>query len=261
MSDKKFELGKWKSDGNRLSVLEEAIACVCLGFLCGFYYIMLIFIPVIVFLCAKRNMVGIAILVILLTLSFSPLSFKPNQTFINSSLFKIFRKYFNFKWLNDLVMEPGQTYVFLEFPHSVFPLGNFISASVISDCFPSSEYICGVGADILFKIPIIRQVFAALGTRPATKDHMQRIIDNKHHLAVIAGGIAEIYFASRDEQVKTSKIFFNSRKGIIKFAIQNKAHLVPVFFFGNDRAFDNYSYLGEKDSIDCIITIIVLLNA
>ena len=69
--------------------------------------------------------------------------------------------------------------------------GQFLSASVIREMFPN-DMICGIGADIIFMWPVMRQVMAWIGTQRAGRKNITKILDSGHHCAVIPGGIAEM---------------------------------------------------------------------
>jgi 2-acylglycerol O-acyltransferase 2 len=124
----------------------------------------------------------------------------------------------------------GQKTIFFEFPHGIFPMGQFLSASLIEELVPG-QMICGLGADIIFKFPIMRQIMAWIGTRPAKRKNITNILNSGYHCAVIPGGIAEMYLVND----KTESIYFTQRQNTVKAAIQEGANIIPVFFFGNSR--------------------------
>ena len=79
----------------------------------------------------------------------------------------------------------------------------------------------------------MRQVMAWLGTHRASRKNITKILDKWGRCAVIPGGIAEMFLSNDDKET----CFFKSRKGTIKAAIQEGAHIVPTFFFGNTKLF------------------------
>jgi 2-acylglycerol O-acyltransferase 2 len=133
--------------------------------------------------------------------------------------------------------------VFFEFPHGIFPMGQFLSASLIRDITPGTM-ICGTGADIVFMFPIMRHIMAWIGTNPAKRANLTKILQRGDHLAIIPGGIAEMYLMNPDSE----GIFLRKRHNTVKAAIQEGADIVPVFFFGNTRIF-NIAGKGGSDSI------------
>ena len=44
-----------------------------------------------------------------------------------------------------------------------------------------------LGADIIFYFPVMRHVMAWLGTRPAKRKNIQKILQAGHHVAIIPG--------------------------------------------------------------------------
>lgn len=123
-------------------------------------------------------------------------------------------------------------------------MGQFISASVIEEGFPG-EMICGTGADIIFAFPVMRQIMAWLGTRPATRKDMQKIFSKGHHVAVIPGGIAEMYLVSDKEE----GIFLSKRHKTVRVALEEGAIIVPTFFFGNTRLYSRVTDSGSDSWI------------
>lgn len=118
--------------------------------------------------------------------------------------------------------------------------GQFLSASLIKDLTPG-HMICGTGADIIFQFPVMRQVMAWLGTHPAQRKNITKIFTKGYHAAVIPGGIAEMYVIND----KTESIYFKKRRGTVKAAIQEGAHIIPLFSFGNSKLFTT---LGNSDN-------------
>jgi 2-acylglycerol O-acyltransferase 2 len=42
-------------------------------------------------------------------------------------VFKTWREYFHFSYLNESTLDPDKTYIFVEFPHGVFPMSELIA--------------------------------------------------------------------------------------------------------------------------------------
>jgi hypothetical protein len=47
-----------------------------------------------------------------------------------------------------------------EFPHGIFPMGQFLSVYYVDKLFPGHA-VCGTGADVIFKIPVMRHIMAS----------------------------------------------------------------------------------------------------
>ena len=108
-------------------------------------------------------------------------------------------------------------------------MGQFLSATLISQIWGEETMICGTGANIIFLFPGMRQLMSWLGTRPVNRESFSQILSAGHHCAVIPGGIAEMYLASEKEEV----VFIRRRRNTVKLAIQNGTHICPAYFFGN----------------------------
>ena len=120
------------------------------------------------------------------------------------------------------------------------PVAQIVSASVM-DKIEKNKPICGLGADVIFLFPIMRQFMAWLGVHPASRKNITKILNNHQNVAVIPGGIAEMYLIND----KTEEIYLNERKGFIKAAIQEGCDIIPTFFFGNSTLF---SIIGGNGS-------------
>jgi 2-acylglycerol O-acyltransferase 2 len=131
--------------------------------------------------------------------------------------------------------------------------GQFLSASLIKVLTPG-HMICGTGADIVFAFPLMRQLFAWLGTHPASRANIGKIFKKGYHCAVMPGGIAEMYLASETEE----KIFLKKRRNTVKVAIQEGANIVVLFAFGNTRLFHTS---GKNDSSSLLAKISRKLRA
>ena len=123
--------------------------------------------------------------------------------------------------------------MFFEFPHGIFPMGQFLSASLIPELTPG-HMICGTGADIVFAFPVMRQIMAWLGTHPASRANISKIFKKGYQCAIMPGGIAEMYLVND----KTESIFLLKRRNTVKVAIQEGANIVVLFAFGNTRLFN-----------------------
>jgi 2-acylglycerol O-acyltransferase 2 len=228
-----------------MALWKEIIAWITLGLFCGWYYIVvylyMILIPLIIF---YRSYTAGTIFAIFITLTYIPLRFEQSEWFINLYIWEIWKEYFDFSYdcktfVNKLSDE--KRYIFFEFPHAVFPMGQTLSASILRDITPGKK-VCGSGANVVFAFPVLRQIIAALGIRKATKEEFQRTFEQKHYAAVFPGGIAEMFLVDRHNH-ETESIYFRNRLNTVKLAIQQGANIIPVFFFGNTNMFD---VIGNK---------------
>jgi hypothetical protein len=189
----------------KMSLLSELYAMVSLGLICGWYFFILILVPILIYFIVYDN--GIAhnictfIFVFLGTLTVLPLDHTPNTAFMYARFWKPWRDYFGYTYDIESVdyeaMKNGKRFIFFEFPHAIFPMGQFLSASLIEEMFPG-QMITGTAADIVFQFPVMRQLMAWIGTRPARKESFTKIFASGHHGAVVPGGIAEMYLVSEE---------------------------------------------------------------
>lgn len=218
-----------------MSFTRHAIAYITLGFLCGWYYFILFLYPSLIYFCFKGSVAAGALFAIFITLSIIPLNHEPWEAFMYSWIWDIWREYFDMTYDRDSIndkLKKDQPYFFFEFPHGIFPMGQFLSASLIKEITPGKK-ICGTGADIVFKFPILRHIMAWIGTVPAKRENIHKVFQKGHYCAVIPGGIAEMYLVNSEKE----EIFLKKRRNTVKTAIQEGAHIVPVFFFGNTKLF------------------------
>jgi 2-acylglycerol O-acyltransferase 2 len=222
----------------RMSFLGELFAVCSLGLLCGWYYFLLLLLPVLIasILCYKSVIASI-ILGFLVLVTLIPIKHEPWTGFMYSPIFKIWRDYFNFTYdcssiTGKNLLDVNEKYMFFEFPHGIFPMGQFLSASVIDDI--GVGMICGTAADVVFRFPIMRHIMAWLGTHPVSSKNIKKVLDKYKRCAIIPGGIAEMYLVNDESE----KIFLKSRHNTIKNAIINGAHIIPAVFFGNSSIFN-----------------------
>jgi len=232
-----------------LALWKHAFAYVTLGLLCGWYYFLMILYPVLLICAFRGSYFAGGVLLFFIAISVVPLKFKPWEGFLYCWIWDVWREYFDFTgdWCsltehsaaNKKAGRPDK-YMFFEFPHGIFPMGQFLSASLIREITPG-KMICGTGADIVFMFPVMRHVMAWIGTNPAKRTNITKILTRGDHLAIIPGGIAEMYLMSPDSE----GIFLRKRQNTVKAAIQEGADIIPVFFFGNTRIF---STVGKNSS-------------
>ena len=169
---------------------EELFCILSLGFLAGgCYYFYLIFCPLLIYLSLRyHSPAAILISILLITLAYSKLEFSPNKRFLTSWIFRLWREYFKFEY--DMTRSKfefkDRKYVFLQFPHGVSPIGQFLACSIYQQAL-AGEMVCGIGADILFIVPIIRQVISWVGLRPASRRNISNIVLEGYHVAIIPG--------------------------------------------------------------------------
>ena len=238
----------------RMSLINHVLAVLSLGILCGWYFIfILVIVPLLCYGCFCSFYIKIVsgmLITVLVTFSVTPLSYKPLPWFYKSSLFAIWRDYFDYKTdltaiTEDKTFDHDAKYLFAEFPHGSFPLAQIISASIMDQLGGEMKKpICGLGADAIFMFPLMRQFMSSLGVHPANRKNITKILNQYSRIAIIPGGIAEMYLIND----KTEEIYLKERKGFIKAAIQEGSSIVPTYFYGNTTLFTIIGGSGSTDS-------------
>lgn len=107
----------------KMSLKNEIIACLSLGLLCGWYFLfLLVIVPSLIYGCFCSFYVKVIsgiFITIFITLSFSKLKYKPYDTLIQSSLFTIWREYFDYqvdisRISSKNAIDPNKKYLFAE---------------------------------------------------------------------------------------------------------------------------------------------------
>jgi hypothetical protein len=216
-----------------MNFFAHAVAYVKLGLLTGWYYFLLILFPTLIILSFYGSYTAMATLGAFVYLSISPLKHEPWEAFMYSWIFKIWRDYFDYSY--DISSAEGklkddEKYIYFEFPHGIFPMGQFLSASLINEISPK-KMITGTAADAVFMFPVMRQMMAWIGTMPANRKGISDTFKKGYNCAIVPGGIAEMYLVSDTSE----NLYLKKRNNTVKVAIQQGAHIVPTFFFGNSK--------------------------
>jgi hypothetical protein len=143
----------------RLSPLKHLFAYITLGLLVGWYFVMLLVYPLLIYFMVKGSIFAGTIFALLITLSLIPLPTKPWLSFQYCWIWEVWRDYFDFSFDNSSLanIDNSKKHMVFEFPHGIFPMGQFIAASEVDKITPGKA-ICGLGADIVFVFPVIRHV-------------------------------------------------------------------------------------------------------
>jgi len=179
-----------------------------------------------------QSLVAVALLVVLFSSTYWPSQILW-QAFIDLPIWKTWCEYFSFTVMQKgKGVSPDKHYIFVEFPHGVFPLGFMLSATIVQKVLTGLR-VEGAIASILFRIPVLAQLCHWFGSRPATTGNIHKLLD-QGSAGLMAGGIAEIFLSSREHE----KVYLKKRKGFVKIALQRGAPLVPIYYFGNTQLLD-----------------------
>ena len=92
--------------------------------------------------------------------------------------------------------------------------------------------------DALMVVPILRNIFGAIGLVSASRAVLRRILDAGNHVALLVGGVQEVCLGTSDD---IDTLYLHPRKGFIKLAMESGAGVVPVYCFGENRLFKHTS--------------------
>jgi len=215
-----------------LSLFDHLFAILSLGLLCGWYQFVILITPLLLLLAYNGSIISGTILAIGLVLSFTSLKHEPWDYFTQCWIWRVWRDYFDFQYETNINFEEGKRYMFFEFSHGIFPMGQFLSASIVENISPGKK-VCGTAANVVFMFPIMRQIMSWIGTHHANRKNIGKIFKKGYSVAIIPGGIAEMYLIND----KTESIYLRKRHNTVKAAIEEGATIIPTFFFGNSRIF------------------------
>jgi len=173
-----------------------------------------------------------------------PFSRKPVQSRSLDWIGRLLRNYFSFRTVFEARLDPKRRYLFACCPHGVMPYGVNCLQSVLRDQGIASQL---VAADVVLRIPFLRQLCRLTGVIPARAEVVQDALTwgyPNNVTFIVPGGIAEI-FLMRDD---VEQIFLKNRKGFVKLALQAGVDLVPVYGLGHTYLFktlDKSSTLGS----------------
>ncbi|GLC68057.1 hypothetical protein PLESTF_000640200 [Pleodorina starrii] len=126
-------------------------------------------------------------------------------------------------------------YVFGFCPHSALPVALPIAFATNSPLLPKSlrGRTHGLASSVCFAVPIVRQLYWWLGVRPATRACMRGLLAERRVAVLTPGGVQEVLRMEHGSEVA----YLTCRTGFVRMAIQCGAPIVPVWAFGQTRAY------------------------
>eukprot|EP01103_Thecamoeba_quadrilineata_P004688 TRINITY_DN1447_c0_g3_i1.p1 TRINITY_DN1447_c0_g3~~TRINITY_DN1447_c0_g3_i1.p1 ORF type:complete len:348 (-),score=38.75 TRINITY_DN1447_c0_g3_i1:187-1230(-) len=221
------------------SFLSSIVAIITMTFMFGLVlYGPLLLVGLITRLITDASTTCFTILLVIFYLTIAP-SRGPWKTFLSHPIWATWREYFNFKVICTGNLNQSRQLLFAEFPHAVFPMGFWLSATSYKEL--NIRPVTFAVASVLFRVPIIRCFCFWSGCVPAVRKSLVELLDRGESLAILPGGIAEIFVQSRDVEY----VFLSERKGFVRMAIEMGVDIVPVYHLGNTSLFDysNSSFL------------------
>jgi len=150
--------------------------------------------------------------------------------------------YFDPIVLIDGGLAEGNQYVFAYAPHGIHGFGTAVlmdegEGSPFFRAFPWLRgRLVGLGAKILFFVPLVREVFLAIGWRDASRACAVRALSEGNSVYIIVGGEAEALLSRPGTDMAV--VAGRRRRGFVKLALDSNAELVPMYCFRNT---DTYS--------------------
>lgn len=135
----------------------------------------------------------------------------------------------------------GSKIVFAYHPHGVYAFGLFSMVFGISsgfqNLFPNSKGVLVGVANALLHIPVLGTFFAYFGFIPASKKSLNKACETDFDIVVVPGGIAEMTKYQPDKEV----LYLRKRYGFIRLAMRHGRTIVPIYGFGENNTFQQFS--------------------
>jgi len=96
-----------------------------------------------------------------------------------------------------------------------------------------------LGASIVFKIPIYRDIILWLGMVDAGINTAKQILSQGKSLYILPGGVMEQMLTIEGRH----RVFINTRKGFARLAVEYGTDLIPVYTFGETNLYSVSDFL------------------
>lgn len=132
--------------------------------------------------------------------------------------------------------DPRAQRIYGSHPHGVMSFHHICTMMLPSTCAVGRSFEAvspgahrrELGASILFRLPLIRELALALGCCDAGRVVADRVLDEGKSIGLMVGGEQEQLLSAHAEHT----VYVNKRKGIIKLALRHGVPLVPCYCFG-----------------------------
>ena len=97
------------------------------------------------------------------------------RLFVHGYIIRAWRRYFRYSLAFETPLDGAAHYVMAEYPHGVFPLSQMLAAT-LPTAWPAGMRIYSIAADIVFAVPLWRQIMTWVGARPATAENFKALL-------------------------------------------------------------------------------------
>mmetsp|Transcript_1800 Transcript_1800/g.5402 ORF Transcript_1800/g.5402 Transcript_1800/m.5402 type:complete len:638 (-) Transcript_1800:35-1948(-) len=183
-----------------------------------------------------RRRLGALLASTLALLALSPLPHRGQRWFTNSWAFRFtarrIMEYFGFRAVQEGAFDRDRRHLCAMFPHGFQATGTLLFVPHLTERGLQPN-VCG--ASVLFALPVLRQLLAAVGGSPAARPRLMECLRRPapHNVTLLVpGGIAEMFLTRPDVEHVLS-----DRKGFVRCALEAGADLVPCYCLGNTQVF------------------------
>jgi 2-acylglycerol O-acyltransferase 2 len=143
-------------------------------------------------------------------------------------LWRHFREYFPSRLIGSRApLNPSQPYVVAIHPHGVWSVGVFANFVFENQALPGVDYRVATISNN-FRVPFWRDLLLGLGFVSADRQTFENLLGDRKSICVVVGGAKE----ALDSRPGTNDLTLSTRLGFVRLAMQNGAHLIPVYTFG-----------------------------
>jgi len=233
MFEQKVEPGKIIKMYHENRILDKFFGCLLVTI---FVNTPLLIIAAWTFTLMFRSWVGMAFLIVLHSSPWWPKR-HDWKAYRRSHLMRTWLEFFRYRFVVDYditahIEKHGDRSIHLEFPHGAYPMGPVLAA-LVAEMFTGGRMVYGMGASVVFKIPLWAHMYSYYGMKEVTRENIIEILNQGKACAITPGGISEMFLIYPDKDV----LYFNKRKGYIRLALETGADLIPVYHFGNNLVY------------------------
>ncbi len=156
-----------------------------------------------------------------------------------SPAFQLLEKYFRYE-VRGLEHIPGKKCLVV-INHGIIPFHGFLLAWKLLK--HRKLMARGLGADFLFQIPGLRELFLKGGAVQADPRNAEKLLEQQHVVMLAPGGIYEALLAKSGLR----RIPWERRKGFVRIAVKTNTPIVPTYCRGiNSTYFNSYFLLKPR---------------